>query len=425
MNLLAKADTFFMSSSNSITDMDTNIRGGPPGFLRIISNSADNCTLIYPEYSGNRLYQTLGNLRTTPQAGLVFPDFETGDVLYVTGKTEILIGSQANEILPRSNLAVKIHVSAVGFVSNGLGFRGEAGEASPYNPPIRFLSTEKPVLNTSSNEKELKLLDRKMLTPTIARFRFGLVDSKQSITWKPGQYAMINLEEEMNIGYSHMRDGDPRSLNDDFLRTFTISNLPYGYNDDSRRVNGTKEFEISIRNVGAVTSFLFRHNLRTDLSLSLFGISGSFFFEQSPDSNLAIIAGGIGITPLLAQAPTLDLQHLSLFWSVAYEDIGLVVDTFERIPGLAKSTIVFVTGKAKASDKLELESKNALERIRGLGADVKSRRLKKGDLEVLKSESADGKNEVNKWYICTSKTLRTQVTEWLEGATILFEDFSY
>ncbi|BAE57407.1 unnamed protein product [Aspergillus oryzae RIB40] len=108
----ASLDTLFISSRHGDVDMDTNIRGGPPGFVRVISNEPNGAVFAYPEYSGNRLYQTLGNLQTTPLAGFVFPDFETGDALYVTGQTEVLVGKEAAALLPRSNLAVKVTVTA-------------------------------------------------------------------------------------------------------------------------------------------------------------------------------------------------------------------------------------------------------------------------------------------------------------------------
>ncbi|KAF4632966.1 hypothetical protein G7Y89_g5154 [Cudoniella acicularis] len=125
VDLISKADLFFISSSNHESDMDTNHRGGPPGFVRVLSNDEHGVTLVYPEYSGNRLYQTLGNLSTTPQAGLAFANFDTGDILYITGRTEILAGKVATNLISHTNLAVKIHVQAARFISNGLAFRGQ------------------------------------------------------------------------------------------------------------------------------------------------------------------------------------------------------------------------------------------------------------------------------------------------------------
>lgn len=133
LDLLAKADLFFVSSAQHTTDMDTNHRGGPPGFLRVESNEESGVVLCWPEYSGNRLYQTLGNFLVNPLAGLSVPDFETGDMLYMTGKTEVLVGKDAASVLPRSNLCVKLTVTAARFVTQALPFRGKPGERSPYS----------------------------------------------------------------------------------------------------------------------------------------------------------------------------------------------------------------------------------------------------------------------------------------------------
>lgn len=133
LDLLDKADLFFVSSAQHKTDMDTNHRGGPPGFFRVESNEVSGAVLCWPEYSGNRLYQTLGNLAINPLAGICVPDFETGDMLYMTGTTEILVGEDAAAILPRSNLCVRLTVTAARFVTQALPFRGKAGERSPYS----------------------------------------------------------------------------------------------------------------------------------------------------------------------------------------------------------------------------------------------------------------------------------------------------
>ena len=171
LRLLAKADMFFLSSSNHETNMGTNHRGGSPGFVRVAKNDASETILVYPELSGNRLYQTLGNLYTTPRAGLVFPDFDSGDALYLTTTTEIVIGRDAAAVLPRSNLVVKLHVFAARFVKKSLSFRGENLERSPYNPPVRYLPAEKALPDAQAkNSKAVyaTLLTRVRLAPTIA-----------------------------------------------------------------------------------------------------------------------------------------------------------------------------------------------------------------------------------------------------------------
>lgn len=216
LRLLAEADMFFLSSSNLETNLGTNHRGGAPGFVRVAKNDASGTVLVYPELSGNRLYQTLGNLYTTPRAGLIFPNFDRGDALYLTTSTEILLGKDAAAVLPRSNLVVRLHVSAARFVKNGLSFRGDSLEPSPYN---RYLPAEKALPDAQTRNSKCiyaKLLARDQLTPKIARFRFGMSDPEASGSWRPGQYVALVFEDELSVGYSHMRDDDPKSLNDDY-----------------------------------------------------------------------------------------------------------------------------------------------------------------------------------------------------------------
>jgi len=268
---LKQSDLFFISTSNHNLDMDTNIRGGPTGFVRVLQNTDHEVSLVYPDYSGNRLYQTLGNLRQNPLAGLVFPDFETGNVLYLTGSAEVLIGQAASDVMEHTKLAVKFRVEALLFVASGLGFRGLPGETSPYNPPVRFLKTESRLSIQESDDARAKLISRIPISPTIARFQFRIRPTPK-IPWKAGQYVTLAFDEELDYGYSHMRDDDPRSLNDDFLRTFTVSSKPSD--------NG--EFEITIRNVGTVTDFLFHTNPKAGLEIPIRGFGGNFFIEQNP-----------------------------------------------------------------------------------------------------------------------------------------------
>ena len=68
---------------------DVSHRGGPRGFVRL-SREAGATVLAFPDYRGNFFFNTLGNLHTNPRAGLLFADFATGDVLMLTGRTEVI-----------------------------------------------------------------------------------------------------------------------------------------------------------------------------------------------------------------------------------------------------------------------------------------------------------------------------------------------
>ncbi len=89
--IVERSDTFFVASHNPEDDqhdvggVDVNHRGGRPGFVRIVGDD-----LIVPDYFGNFAFNTLGNFLINPVAGLLFVDFDTGDILQLTGTTTIL-----------------------------------------------------------------------------------------------------------------------------------------------------------------------------------------------------------------------------------------------------------------------------------------------------------------------------------------------
>ncbi len=80
------SDTFFVGSSDGKKNIDASHRGGNPGFIQIL----DDFTLKIPDYSGNSMFNTLGNFEINPKAGLLFVDFENGGTLQLTGEAKII-----------------------------------------------------------------------------------------------------------------------------------------------------------------------------------------------------------------------------------------------------------------------------------------------------------------------------------------------
>lgn len=89
--LIRRADTFFVASHNDQDDpetiggVDVNHRGGKPGFVKVDGN-----ILTIPDFRGNNAFNTLGNFLINPKAGLLFVDFDTGDLLQMTGHVDVL-----------------------------------------------------------------------------------------------------------------------------------------------------------------------------------------------------------------------------------------------------------------------------------------------------------------------------------------------
>lgn len=422
LDLIEKADMFFVASAHEHEDMDANHRGGPPGFIRIEQpeDHEEGSILVWPEYSGNNLYQTLGNLEATPKAGLVIPDFETGDVLYLTGNTKILVGAEASRVIAKTKLAVRLNITAARLVQNGLPFRGTPVDdatsgRSPYNPRIRHLTTEQIDPHDKSVPGEdapvtAQLIKKTKLTPTITRYRYALADPSVLGPWKPGQYVTMDFSKELDMGYSHMRDDDPTSLNDDYLRTFTVSSVP-----GSLGVHG-EEFEVTLRKVGSVTKWLeWQHQGMLEVGIRGFG--GEFVFDQTDNKTVGFIAAGIGITPLLGQMGSLDVSKVKVLWSLGIKDVGLAVDIFTQYPSLKDAVTLFLTGDESLLEQRPNE-KQKLKELKALGSHLERRRLQKADLVKVDLS-------VDKWYLCTAPALRKTVQDWLPGKAIVYENFNY
>jgi len=88
-SMIKSADTFFIASSvfdNGSYSADLSHRGGHPGFVKIESDRV----LSFDDYPGNNFYMTLGNLLSNPICGLLFLDFESGDILQLSCQCEII-----------------------------------------------------------------------------------------------------------------------------------------------------------------------------------------------------------------------------------------------------------------------------------------------------------------------------------------------
>ena len=131
--LLAGADTFFIASANLSEEAglargaDVSHRGGVPCFVRV----DDALTLTTPDYSGNRLFNTLGNLIHDPRAGLLFIDFASGDLVHIAARAEIVWEGAELAAFEGAQRLVRFHVQEVRRSRGALPFRWSAVEFAP------------------------------------------------------------------------------------------------------------------------------------------------------------------------------------------------------------------------------------------------------------------------------------------------------
>ncbi len=133
--LIEQSDTFFVASaiSNNSGDAsegaDVSHRGGRPGFIRVDSDT----TLTIPDYSGNKHFNTLGNFIENPRAGLLFLDFEKGDLITLTGTVEVLWDSAEAELFAGAERLWQFHIDHGRKIANGLPLKGKLNEFSPHS----------------------------------------------------------------------------------------------------------------------------------------------------------------------------------------------------------------------------------------------------------------------------------------------------
>jgi hypothetical protein len=69
---LIEAASFFFIATSYGRNVDCSMRAGVPGFVRIVGPGA----LQWPEYDGNSMFRTLGNISRNPHVGLPFVKFD-------------------------------------------------------------------------------------------------------------------------------------------------------------------------------------------------------------------------------------------------------------------------------------------------------------------------------------------------------------
>lgn len=131
--IVADADNFYIATCSSLErneppdGADVSHRGGKPGFVKIV----DERTLLFPDFSGNSYFNTLGNLLSNPRAGLAFIDFHSGDIASFTGYAQIIWDMNADYEFAGAERFVRFELEKGVLIRNGLPIRWRFSEWSP------------------------------------------------------------------------------------------------------------------------------------------------------------------------------------------------------------------------------------------------------------------------------------------------------
>ena len=276
--LVTAADSFYIATyvvRDGERQVDASHRGGKPGFVRMDEDGS----LTIPDFSGNLFFNTLGNILLNPRAGLVFVDFQTGDLLQMSGSAQVLLDDpeisafQGAERLLRFTPQRIVHRPA----AIALRWKDQDEGDSPNS------------LMTGSWEQAAERLQAEALrsrwrslqvtrvvdeSPDIRSFYLQASDGLGLPRFEAGQHVPVRI----------LLEGHKAPL----IRTYSVSSAP---SDDFLR--------ISVKRDGSVSSHL-HEQVRALHEIEARAPQGHFTVQPTERRPLVLLAAGVGITPLLS-----------------------------------------------------------------------------------------------------------------------------
>ena len=277
------ADAFFVASYVDREDrrqVDVSHRGGNAGFVRV----GDDGVLTIPDFDGNLFFATLGNILLNGKAGLLFVDFTTGDLLQMTGKAEVIFDSP---------------------------------EITAFQGAERFWTFKPTRIVRRRNALALRWAFRKdgwspssLMTGSWQQTADRLRATELAKSWRPMTVTAI-VDESATIKSFHLRPGDGAGLlphaagqhlpiriklpgeEKAVIRTYTLSVAP-----------SDGIYRISVKRDGQVSQFLHDCIAVGDV-IEARAPAGDFSIDARSTRPAVLLAGGVGITPMLAM-----LRHI-------------------------------------------------------------------------------------------------------------------
>lgn len=272
------ADAFFVASYVDREDrrqVDVSHRGGKAGFVRV----AEDGTLTIPDFDGNLFFATLGNIMLNGKAGLLFVDFASGDMLQMTGDAQVILDSpeiaafqgaerlwtfKARRIVRRPNvLALRWAFQEDGWSPNSL-MTGDWVQAADRLRAAELATrwralTVTEIIEESASIRSLHLRPR---------------DGAGLLPHLAGQHLPIRVTVP----------GSDKPV----IRTYTLSVAP-----------SDGVYRISVKRDGLVSQYLHDAIVVGEV-IEARAPAGGFTIDARATRPAVLLAGGVGITPLLA-----------------------------------------------------------------------------------------------------------------------------
>jgi ferredoxin-NADP reductase/predicted pyridoxine 5'-phosphate oxidase superfamily flavin-nucleotide-binding protein len=282
--LIGRSDTLFIATQAPAAahgadvetgrGADVSHRGGRPGFVKI----EDDRTFLVPDFTGNFFFMTLGNLQLNPRAGVLFIDFETGDLLTLTGTAEVVWGGDELKSFDGAERGWRLRIDEGWHLREALPLRwafrdfspntaltGTWSEAEARRGAQRLAQTWRPYRVT-------RVVDESLV---IRSFHLTPADGHAVPPFQAGQHLPIRLKT---------------STGETLTRSYTISQAP---SDEGLR--------LSIKREGMASRHLHDQVHEGDVIEAL-GPRGQFTIDATLRRPAVLIGAGVGITPMVAFA---------------------------------------------------------------------------------------------------------------------------
>ncbi len=102
-------DMFFLATADEQGQPNCSYKGGDPGFVRVV----DEHTIAFPNYDGNGMYLSMGNLLKNPHVGLLFINFEMQYRMRLNGVASIDENDKLMAEYPEAQFIVRVRARQV------------------------------------------------------------------------------------------------------------------------------------------------------------------------------------------------------------------------------------------------------------------------------------------------------------------------
>lgn len=274
-HFIQASDTFFVASyinhSDGRRSVDVSHRGGKPGFVRVQGNR-----LSIPDFAGNLHFNTLGNLLVNPRAGLLFLDFDSGDILQLTGRAELTL--EGDEIHAFQGAERLWHVDVESCVRRkaALKLRWQLRDFSPNCLMTGSWEEAQSRLEARALRNQwrpLKVVRVETESSNIRSFYLEPADGAGWPTFSAGQHLPVRLHIP---GHSQP-----------VIRTYSLSSAP---SDNFLR--------ISVKWVGVASRFL-HEAIGVGSVIEAKAAQGGFTLDPEARRPVVLLGAGVGVSPMM------------------------------------------------------------------------------------------------------------------------------